>query len=281
MKHRKKLIAAIVATAAVLGGVSVALTTANAGVTASTVQPTWDPKGHHRLTLDDEFNGTALNSKLWTKGWGTSGGTSPSVNSSESECYSSSQVSVSGGALHLSLVPLARSQKTGACAGKAFKSGIVTTDPSVLGPKNGFQQTYGAFEFRAKPPVDSSGHCSDWPALWLDGQSWPTDGEIDVMECLGGHVSTHLHSGPSGHAASGPGWDAPGSRFVGGWHTYGASWTPTSATFYYDGVKVWSGRYTVAHPNYLIMNLAADPQIGGRTVAPATMDVDWVHVFKS
>lgn len=264
-----------------------ATATSTPTVPAGAVQPTWDPHGSHPVTLDEEFNGP-LNTSLWTAGWGAASGVTPPVNSQESECYDSSQVTVSGGELHLTAVPLTAAEKTGPCAGKAYKSGIVTTDPSVLGTGRGFQQAHGAVEFRADIPADPKGGCANWPALWTDGQAWPQDGEIDVYECLGnpsvqgsGDAEWHLHSAASGGAADGPGGGGTGAYT--GWHTFGASWGPSSVTFYYDGKSVGSALYTVSSPNYLILNLATG-FAGGYTDVPAsgsTVDVDWVHVWGS
>lgn len=240
-------------------------------------QPSWAPTGNRTPTFDDEFNGASVDTSKWTEGWGTQAGTSPPVNSDESECYSSSQVSESGGYLRLTAAPLTASQRTGPCAGKAYASGIVTTDPSVLGAGRGFQQAYGAFEARIYIPADSSGTaCANWPAWWLDGQQWPQDGEVDVYECLSGQGAWHLHSDSAGGAADGPGGYPSGN--LTGWHTFGVEWTAGSATFYYDGKDVGSHTYTVSAPNYLILNNATGAY-GGASAADTVL-IDWVRAWK-
>jgi len=45
-----------------------------------------------------------------------------------------------------------------------------------------FNYTYGYLEARVW--LSGTGAISNWPAVWTDGQSWPADGELDVMEGL-------------------------------------------------------------------------------------------------
>jgi beta-glucanase (GH16 family) len=213
--------------------------------------------------FDDEFNGGSLDTSKWSTGWQTVSGLTPGANSSEAECYDPNQVSVSSGALHLSLI-----QKTETCAGSShpYASGLVST-------QNKFNFTYGAVEARIYTPA-SGGQVANWPAFWADGQSWPADGELDVMEGLSGQACFHFHSN-----AGGPGGCASGSYT--GWHTYGAVWASGSVTFYYDGVKV--GQITngiTGQPMYLILNQAASSGYGGPQLAPSDMQVDYVRVWQ-
>ena len=185
------------------------------------------------------------------------------MNSEESDCYDPNQVAVSGGTLHLTLV-----QKTETCAGKTepYASGLIST-------QNKFNFTYGALEARVYTPA-VGGQIANWPAFWADGQNWPTDGELDVMEGLGGEACFHFHS-----ASGGPGGCAPGT-FT-GWHTYGAVWAPGSVTYYYDGVKV--GQITsgiTGQPMYIILNQAVSSVHGGPLLTPADMQVDYVRVWQ-
>jgi hypothetical protein len=236
---------------------------------AGTIQPTWAPGGRRSVALDEEFNGTSINTSLWQTGWFGTGITGP-VNTSAQGCYSSSQATESGGMLHLNAIA---QQNT--CRGTVhpYTTGIVTSNPAALGAGKGFQFTQGAVEWRAFIPGSGS-TCADWSSLWTDGQNWPATGEIDVLECLGGSIAWHLHSDAAGGASSGPGASPAGTWT--GWHTFGADWTSTSVTFYYDGVNVGSHAYTVSAPNYLIMVLEIP---SGSVTVPAEEDVDWVRVW--
>lgn len=211
------------------------------------------------LTFDDEFNGTSLDANKWTTGWFGGGITAP-VSSGELQCYDPAQVSVAGGSLHLTAV-----QRQEACGGvtRQYASGMVTSN-------NLRQFTYGAYEARIYLPSAPDGTVANWPAFWTDGQNWPQDGEMDLVEGLGGNTCYHFHS-----PAGGPG----GCHNVGpGWHTFGANWTPTSVTYYYDSVAVGTINATSASPMYLILDNAVG-SYGGTTVTQADMQVDYVRVW--
>jgi beta-glucanase (GH16 family) len=171
-------------------------------------------------------------------------------------------VSVSNGSLNLTAVA-----KSETCGGdtRPYASGVVTT--------NGlFSFTYGYIEARIWLP--GSGSIVDWPAFWADGQSWPTDGEIDVMEGIKGAACAHFHNsaGAIGGCAKG--------TCTGGWHTFAADWEPGSLTFYYDGTKLLQDTSGITSaPMYLILNLAVDSSMGTDS-APATMQVDYVRVWQ-
>ncbi|MCG6500424.1 family 16 glycosylhydrolase, partial [Kitasatospora sp. A2-31] len=204
----------------------------------------------------------SLDGSKWNPNWfGCATCTTPPVNGAESAAYAPSQISESGGSLHLKA-----EQKPATVNGKnyAYTSGLVNTNGKA-------QFTYGAFEARIYLPASGS-QVANWPAFWTDGQNWPADGELDVMEGLSGQACYHFHS-PSG----GPGGCAPGN--YSGWHTFGADWQPGSVTYYYDGVKV--GQITsgiTSAPMYLILNNAV--YASGPTVTPADMQVDYVRVWQ-
>ena len=111
--------------------------------------------------------------------------------------------------------------------------------------------------------------------MWADGQSWPADGELDVLEGLGGLACWHFHD-----PAGAPGGCLPGT-FTAGWHTFGADWEPGIVTYYYDGTPVGSVTSGVtASPMFVILDLAADNAYGGQIEVPATMRVDYVRVWQ-
>jgi hypothetical protein len=242
-----------------------------ATATATAPQPI-GPGGSWNLTFDDEFSGTSLDTTKWATGWFGSGITDP-VNSSEQECYDPNQVTESGGYLNITVTHSSCQTPSGHTY--PYRSGLVSSNPSS-GASNaaspGFQQAYGFFEARIYLP-GSNGQIYNWPAWWTDGQSWPADGEMDIMEGLSGQACYHFHS-PSG----GPGGCASGA-FT-GWHTYGADWEPGSVTYYYDGNvvgKITSG--ITSAPMYLILDDAVSSSTGGPTVAPSTMLVDYVRAW--
>jgi beta-glucanase (GH16 family) len=239
-----------------------AVATAAAPGPAGAAGPPGDPASWHQV-FDDEFDGSSLDTSEWSTGWYGSGITAP-ANSEELECYDPAQVVEGGGELDLNLIA-----KTESCGGQTrpYASGLISTAGK-------FSYTYGYAEVRAWLPGTST--INDWPGIWADGQSWPTDGELDVVEGLGGQACWHFHD-PQGA----PGGCAAGSSYTGGWHTYGADWEPGSVTYYYDGTVV--GTITTgitSAPMYLILDLAADNTYGGSLAAPATMRVDYVRVWQ-
>lgn len=218
------------------------------------------------LLFDDEFTGSSLDKAKWSKGWLASGITPP-VNSSENDCYDPRQVKVADGQLDLTLVA-----KHERCGGKmrSFASGLVNTDST-------FRFSYGYIQARIWLPAGSG----LGPAWWTDGQTWPTDGEIDILQAYDTRSEVDYHyryAGCGGDCA--PGGQVRVGGATSGWHTYGVDWAPGSITWYYDGVRVWSftGSAVTSSPQYLVLNLAA---YSTSVTAPAVMRVDYVRVYAS
>lgn len=97
----------------------------------------------------------------------------------------------------------------------------------------------------------STGTLYNWPAFWTDGQSWPTDGENDIAEVLGGDLTANYHSpccGPREYTGTG--------NYANAWHIFGMYRKATSVDLYWDGVKVKT--YTTSDsgkPQYIIFNI--------------------------
>jgi beta-glucanase (GH16 family) len=213
--------------------------------------------------FDDEFIGSRLNTRYWSTGWFGSGITGP-LGSGSLECFDPAQVTVGGGELDVSMIA-----KPESCGGQThpYASGIVTTNGK-------FQYTYGFSEVRAWVP-GSNGAIADWPDIWTDGQSWPADGENDIMEGLHGQACWHFHY-TSGNAPGG----CSSTSFTGGWHTFAADWEPGVVTYYYDGKEVGTITQGITDaPMYLLISLGADNTYGG-PVAPGAIRVDYVRVWQ-
>jgi beta-glucanase (GH16 family) len=246
------------------------------GTTAAT--PVGDPGTWH-LVFDDEFNTPLLDTLDWSTGWFGSGITGPVNGPMENDCYDPAQVVQANNELDLNLVA-----RTESCAGttKSYATGFVTTDGL-------FSYSYGFVE--AKMWLPGSGSVADWPSFWQDGQSWPADGELDVLEGLGGQACAHWH-GPTGNGAGfGPngGTGCPPGTFTGGWHTFGADWEPGKVTWYYDGVDIGcietsgsdcgpSNSTITGAPQYLVLGLALNAS--SPAVFPATQRVAYVRVWQ-
>ena len=163
-----------------IGGASTASVRAGPG-SAHAGAAAGNPPGTWRLAFNGTFTGRALGTAGWSTGW-LAQGITPPVSQPELECYDPANVTVSGGALHLSLI-----RQPHFCGGRArpYTSGMINTDGK-------FQFTYGFMQARIWLP-GHAGQIVNWPAFWADGQNWPKDGEIDVLEGLGGKACWHFH----------------------------------------------------------------------------------------
>jgi beta-glucanase (GH16 family) len=236
-------------------------------VPGGTPRPAGVP-GDWALKFDSEFNGTSLNTAQWSTGWYGSGITPP-VNSQEDDCYDPARVSEGGGALSLSLV-----QQSETCRDtEPYAAGMVST-------RGKFSFTYGFIQARVWLPgvPGSPGQVANWPGVWADGQKWPHDGEIDIVEGLDGQVCAHFigPENPRGIAAGGGSGCAPG-HYTNGWHTFAADWEPGRITYYYDGVDIGSVSSGVTSaPMFVILDYATKAP----AQAPAAMKVDYVRVWQ-
>jgi hypothetical protein len=232
------------------------------------------------LKFADEFNGTSLNTADWWPNWVNA--TSPTditapVNTDEAAAYDPAQVTLSGGNLNLTIIsnPITIGNKT-----YPYRSGMINTEGNHALNNPMHQFTFGAFEARINLPA-SGGLIANWPAFWTDGQNWPADGEMDIMEGLGGSACYNFHSRHS------PPGGCPSGNYT-GWHTFASNWQSGRVDYYYDGVLVGSQTSGItSSPMYLILNYAgcvtADLNKtcwGGPVLVPATMQVDYIRVWQ-
>lgn len=189
-----------------------AVTKATASAAASTGNDGTSPPSSvagGRLTYSTDFPGNSLPSG-WDAYTGEPGG-DPDGN------WNPSNVTVSGGALHLLATPSAQ-------GGVQFY---------------GNPQTYGTYLVRMKGDYEPGLSINNLAILWPSQQGvWPP--EVDFFQDLGGSrqsFSASLHPGPDGNCCvvSSPTQDSNGTA----WHTYGVQWTPSALTYTIDG-RVWA-----------------------------------------
>ena len=225
--------------------------------------------GNWNLALDSNFEGSSLTGSPWRTGWFGSGVTGP-ANTAEEDCYSPSNVTFPGdGTMHLNVTATPST-----CNGETepYTGALVSTNPSDGRTTPGYAYTYGVLEAKVYIPADGT-QIANWPAVWADGQSWPADGEDDLLEGLGGQACFHFHS-PLG----GPG--ACDSTLTPGWHTFASDWQPGSVTYYYDGVEVGSITTGITNsPMYVILNNTVSSQDPGLAEADS-MQVAYVRVWQ-
>ncbi|HEX6922478.1 MAG TPA: carbohydrate binding domain-containing protein [Bacillales bacterium] len=164
--------------------------------------------------------------------------------------------------------------------------------------------TYGRFEIRAKLPEGQG----IWPAIWMmptDYQlygTWPSSGEIDIMELLGDDPDTvygTLHFG-NPHSQAGAPYSLEEGSFTDSYHTFAIEWEPGEFRWYIDGKlyqkqnrwfsKLSGAKAPFTYPApfdrnfYLQLNVAVGGNWPGNpdetTQFPQQMLVDYVKVYK-
>lgn len=226
--------------------------------------------GNWRLVFDDEFSGSSLNLGQWQPNWLAGDNTSITkpVNGYEENCYDPAQVGVGGDLLTFSAVQrdcLANNGTT-----YHYASGLINS-------YSHFQMTYGFIEARILLDNTEVG-VANWPAFWTDGTgTWPTTGEIDIMEGLGGQLTWHYHYGQN----SQNGGNYPVIGPVTGWHTYAAEWQPGIIKWYFDGTFIAQQlNGVVENPMFLIANYGLSSQISGPIKVPSVMQVDYIRAWQ-
>lgn len=232
--------------------------------------------GHWRLEWEDQF--ATLDTSVWQRGWFPDGPVSGPVNPNEDAPYLDANAftvtgvsgSTNGTALSLSLTDSGNGGLRGAC---------VTT----RGPQ-GKRFGYGVIEARMWLPranVGDGSGIANWPALWSNGDDWPFTGEIDIMEGFG-TAASYYHGLPYGE---GQRIDFGRKAVGGGWHTFSAVRTSLSVSTYFDGELVGnlgfgnSAPIPVDSPHYLIIAHQHGKTLGGPTLIPSTVLVDYVRSF--
>lgn len=237
------------------------------------------PDNYPGLTLvwQDEFDGTSLNSADWNfevgtgnSGWGNN----------ELQSYSNgNNLTVSNG----KLVIEAREE------GGGYTSSRITTQG-----KQSFQ--YGRIDIRAKLPYGQG----IWPALWMLGDNfgtdgWPTCGEIDIMELVG-HEANKVHgtchwNNNGSHASYGESYTLASGDFKDEFHVFTLVWDQSAIRCYVDDVQYYvidvssTGLSAFrANPFFFIFNVAVGGNWPGSpnssTTFPQRMVVDYVRVFQ-
>ena len=175
--------------------------TVGSGGTTSTAPV--GPPGTWTMVFEDQFTGTSLNTANWTALQGAS------INNVST---SASAVSVSGGNLRVGY------------------TGAVNSSPAsgYAGPSSGPKVVLGnCIEASINFP-----NGSNWSAWWADGSSWPSNGEEDIAEILGGNLTAFNYHSPSG-ANNGP---TPSGNWYGAFHTYTLVRGSSTMSVYWDGV---------------------------------------------
>ena len=233
-------------------------------------RPEGSSGGFWRLTFSDEFDGPEIDTDKWANGFGW-GDTAANF---AAWCDPTANQVVEAGVLLQRADRLPAPQN-----GKLFSGACLHT-------KHSFSQLHGYWEARIRV---ASGQ-GLWSAFWGKpaNESWPP--ELDIEE-LGGDrpdtvIMTNHWQDDGGHQQRTHRWRGP--DFSGGYHVFGAEWSPEEIVWYVDGVvraRTTEGidRMAAGGPFYALLNL----QVGLRGAAQATDEtrfpafqlVDYVRIW--
>lgn len=235
----------------------------------------------YSLTFADDFNAMSIStgkqSATWYSGVHADFGAAGFARGANGL----SPFSVSDGALHVTMQNVNGTWQSGQ---------LQTVDNNT----QGFKQSYGYFEMRAKFP-DGAG---SWPGFWLMSEENRTDPtkarvEIDTVEGYAADPSglhTTIHYTPGGktpdlttHLDGGAYDRVNASMFDGQYHTYGTMVTPQWIISYFDGeevARVAANDYTKS-PFYMIIDLAMSDSTNADPNHVYSMDVDYVHAYSN
>lgn len=286
-----------------------ALLVASAAASASVTSPVIG-----KLLWSEEFNGTSLDGTLWTpsNGNGCQIGLCGYGNQ-ELETYSPNNLSIVNVPFEPATRALAITARRETIGGNAFTSGKIDSAGKV-------QVKYGMIEVRMATPSVGVGL---WPAMWMLGtspQTWPRNGEIDIMEqggrqpagvpavspdrFVGSNVITYQQAacvpGNESCAASTAwqtkNWVTPARSLANRFVTYRLYWTDTQMRFTLVDNSRETDMYNaplavnstaLQAPFYLLMNMAVGGNFTNAATPeqvtaslPATMYVDYVRVYQ-
>ena len=251
-------------------------TTTPAATPAPTMTPTTTPTTTPRLTFVDDFNGSSL-SPSWVNIYPSIG--DPGFGANSDFMNDTRQVNVANG-----MATITAQRKT-TPSGREYASGII-------GTRFAFSQMYGTWEARIRYPAGQG----VWPAFWLlaGGSNTPPP-EVDIFEAYpapwseegGGSGVDYLGAGL--YSANGTEWFRhydPRGDLTGEFHVHKLVWTPTSMSFYVDGLLrgVLDDREKFPTvPMYPIINLALGVkgvyEVDATTPDTLKMDIDYVRVY--
>ena len=259
---------AFTATATIAGGIVGAGGASPAWAADAGVQPTPETvraQGYNKVSFQDEFDGTAVDTSKWGYQYSCF---DPKAKTQVHYTDSPENVNVSGGNLHL----IARYSPTKEKWNKETKR-METVDRTCTRTENGQKIEYAApFTSAMIQTKDNNGNVmyaaqgdfyaeariklpkgrSSWSSFWMTGSKggWPNNGEIDVFESKGWdpfYLQANTHT-PRG---SDPSKSEQHHGQLGGdgtsqteFHTYGVEKNGDSVTFYLDGVRGHTVKYS-------------------------------------
>lgn len=231
-----------------------------------------------KLVWQEEFNGKALEEKVWNFELGDGCPNICGWGNNEKQIYTDKNHSIQDGNLKITIKK----------DGEIYTSSRITT----LGKK---EFTYGRMEVRAKIPTGKG----IWPAFWMLGSNiskvgWPKCGEIDILEYIGrepGKVFTSLHTQDS-HGNTINTKKTEIKDIENGFHLYAIDWTKDKIEFFVDDQSVYifapkeknENTWPYNQPFYFIINVAVGGNFGGDiidgSIFPQEFLIDYIRVYQ-
>lgn len=278
----------------------------NAGCAIAESPPVGGPPPGYEMamTFNDEFNGTALDTRRWINVFADP--LPPQWTIAKRALWGNGDLQVyfdktylglgldpfkiTGGTLTISAAPMTPTVREAVMAdlarqppnirNSALKN--VRYSSGMLSTRGLWHQRQGYFEMRAR----WSGGKGLWPAFWLlpRGGGWPP--EIDVLEAHGDKPGTAYHSI---HSSVTPKDTTKAIAYPGdpqAFHTYGAMWLRNKVDYYIDGRLTASipTNSDMTEPMYLLVTFAIGGYWPGNptaaTAMPATLEIDYVRAWK-
>jgi hypothetical protein len=234
--------------------------------------------GDWKMLFNDDFVRPDVDTTKWRKNWFGANNTVVTVpaNSSSEDALDPKCATIEDGWLLLKAIadPVNVSGTD-----YSYRSGMVNTESLQT-----FVPTSGkpvVFEAMIDIEASSGTTIGNWPAFWSNGVSWPTNGEIDIAEGLGGDIEPHFHYPAGDVSVNGPAEDNTG---IAAW---AVKWTyQDKLEFAKDGAVYGtitprgSGYQTaLSSPHYLLCNLAVASAIGGPNHIPGVVRFDYVRAW--
>ena len=234
----------------------------------------------------DDFSGTSLDNSRWTAQTQFASGVQAAH-----ACYvdDPSVINVSGGTLNLTV----RKVATPVTCSFGGLSGPTNYIGGSVFTYRLFSQQYGRFEVRMKNTASSSQGLHEAFWMWPDDRYstgiWPMSGEIDVAELYSYYPNLmipFLHYGYGMPVTPGTNtaWDCAAQRGV--YNTYTLTWSANRLEIQVNGKTCLvntSGDGAFQKPYIMALTQALGAtgnEYDGRAPIPATMNVDYVKVWK-
>lgn len=231
------------------------------------------------LVWSDEFDGTTLNTDNWTPVVAGTG-----FGNQERQYYTNRPQNLRVEDGKLIITALLEEYKVGNSTWNYTSARITSSG------KRDF--TYGKIEARIKLPKGAG----TWPAFWTLGYgSWPSAGEIDIMEYVGrkpDEIQCNVHTKDyNGMNGKNMGMKKTVPNVSDDFHTYAIEWNSQRIRFFFNGEHYWTfssltvneANYPFNKPQYIILNLAIGGTMGGTvddTIFPQEYIIDYVRVYK-